>query len=82
MRVDEEDLKQYKTNMRMSKSHPYQKLLTRPAGGAGKRQSVIISGQDVSMDLLSKQLEQTIQAYAPQVQRQFEQPDRDVPRGL
>nr|MDH3091425.1 excisionase family DNA-binding protein [Bacillus velezensis]WGD99966.1 excisionase family DNA-binding protein [Bacillus velezensis] len=63
MRVDEEDLKQYKTNMRMSKK-PSVSEVADPSRGREpeKRQSVIISGQDVSMDLLSKQLEQTIQA--------------------
>ncbi|ABS75380.1 helix-turn-helix domain-containing protein [Bacillus velezensis] len=63
MRVDEEDLKQYKANMRMSKK-PSVSEAPDPSRGREpeKRQSVIISGQDVSMDLLSKQLEQTIQA--------------------
>lgn len=63
MRVDEEDLKQYKANMRMSKK-PSAAKAPDPSRGREpeKRQSVIISGQDVSMDLLSKQLEQTIQA--------------------
>ncbi|AKF75350.1 hypothetical protein AAV30_03765 [Bacillus velezensis] len=43
MRVDEEDLKQYKANMRMSKSHPQQKRLTRPAGGSRKKGSPLSS---------------------------------------
>ncbi len=50
MRVDEEDLKQYKTNMRMSKK-PSVSEAADPSRGREpeKRQSVIISGQDVSI---------------------------------
>ncbi|MEW4059469.1 substrate-binding domain-containing protein [Bacillus siamensis] len=63
MRVDEEDLKQYKANMRMSKEPSAVKEADPPRRPEPeKRRSVIISGQDVSMDLLSKQLEQKIQA--------------------
>ncbi|OAZ60563.1 uncharacterized protein SRCM100169_02498 [Bacillus siamensis] len=63
MRVDEEDLKQYKANMRMSKETSAAKEADPPRRPEpDKSQSVIISGQDVSMDLLSKQLEQKIQA--------------------
>ncbi|MBT2572672.1 excisionase family DNA-binding protein [Bacillus sp. ISL-51] len=63
MRVDEEDLKQYKTNMRTTAKTPVKEasdMSGRPE--PEERQSVIISGQDVSMDLLSKRLEQKIQA--------------------
>lgn len=63
MRVDEEDLKQYKANMRMSKKPSAADAADSPRRREPeKRESVIISGQDVSMDLLSKQLERTIQA--------------------
>ncbi|AKD36533.1 molybdate binding regulator [Bacillus subtilis HJ5] len=62
MRVDEEDLKQYKTNMRMSQpiaatEAPKQVQEAEPDG----RPNVMISGQDISMDLLSKHLESAIQ---------------------
>ncbi|MCO4849330.1 substrate-binding domain-containing protein [Bacillus vallismortis] len=62
MRVDEEDLKQYKTNMRMSQpiaaaEEPKQMQESEQDG----RKSVMISGQDISMDLLSKHLENAIQ---------------------
>ncbi|PJY99439.1 MULTISPECIES: substrate-binding domain-containing protein [Bacillus] len=62
MRVDEEDLKQYKTNMRMSQpiavaEEPKQMQEAEPDG----RKNVMISGQDISMDLLSKHLENVIQ---------------------
>ncbi|KAF1678381.1 substrate-binding domain-containing protein [Bacillus mexicanus] len=62
MRVDEEDLKQYKSNMRMSQplaavEEPKKMHETEVEG----RSNVMISGQDISMDLLSKQLENAIQ---------------------
>lgn len=65
MRVDEEDLKQYKTNMRMSQpiaatEAPKQVQEAEPDG----RRNVMISGQDISMDLLSKHLENAIQETA------------------
>lgn len=61
MRVDEEDLKRYKSNMRMSQpiaaaEVPKQMQEGEPDGSP----NVMISGQDISMDLLSKHLENAI----------------------
>lgn len=62
MRVDEADLKQYKMNMRMAQpiavaEEPKMMQEAEPDG----RPNVMISGQDISMDLLSKHLEKVIQ---------------------
>ncbi|MGV6972974.1 substrate-binding domain-containing protein [Bacillus halotolerans] len=62
MRVDEADLKQYKANMRMSQpvSSPEEPRKAQEPMPEGRR-NVVISGQDISMDLLSKHLENAIQ---------------------
>ncbi|MCY7784268.1 MULTISPECIES: substrate-binding domain-containing protein [unclassified Bacillus (in: firmicutes)] len=62
MRVDEADLKQYKMNMRMAQpiavaEEPKMMQEAEPDG----RPNVMISGQDISMDLISKHLEKVIQ---------------------
>ncbi|MBT2625409.1 excisionase family DNA-binding protein [Bacillus sp. HU-1818] len=61
MRVDEEDLKLYKAKMRMPQQAPrHEEPKTSDTLQSGEKETVIISGQDVSMDLLSKQLEKAI----------------------
>ncbi|KAA6447398.1 substrate-binding domain-containing protein [Bacillus atrophaeus] len=61
MRVDEEDLKLYKSKMRMPQQAPrHEEPKTSDTLQSGEKETVIISGQDVSMDLLSKQLEKAI----------------------
>ncbi|MCG8397160.1 excisionase family DNA-binding protein [Bacillus atrophaeus] len=61
MRVDEEDLKLYKAKMRMPQQAPrHEEPKTSDTLQSGEKETVIISGQDVSMDLLSKHLENVI----------------------
>ncbi|MCY8517257.1 substrate-binding domain-containing protein [Bacillus atrophaeus] len=61
MRVDEEDLKLYKSKMRMPQQAPrHEEPKTSDTLQSGEKETVIISGQDVSMDLLSKHLEKAI----------------------
>ncbi|MCY8814299.1 substrate-binding domain-containing protein, partial [Bacillus atrophaeus] len=61
MRVDEEDLKLYKSKMRMPQQAPRrEEPKTSDTLQSGEKETVIISGQDVSMDLLSKHLEKAI----------------------
>ncbi|KYD06220.1 substrate-binding domain-containing protein [Bacillus atrophaeus] len=61
MRVDEEDLKLYKAKMRMPQQAPrHEEPKTSDTLQSGEKETVIISGQDVSMDLLSKHLEKAI----------------------
>lgn len=83
MRVDEEDLKQYKANMRMSKK-PSAAEAPDPSRGRSRKKAVRYHQRAGCVDGPPQQTAGTNNTggSAPQVQRQFEQPDRDVPRGL
>jgi len=69
MRVDDEDLAMYKSKTREESRHPLTQQASQtqqPADSAvSQAKSVIISGQDISLDILASHMEQKSKLYRP-----------------
>ncbi|OPA81190.1 hypothetical protein BVG16_02350 [Paenibacillus selenitireducens] len=64
MRVDAEDLEQYKHRAKGNPIRTYAKPDEKVQASSGKK-TIVITGQDVSLDILTKHIEKHTQAYRP-----------------